>query len=109
MEVFRGTGLQVQLVFADTNGVPINLTGWTFFFTAKRRELDPDDAAVISVTVPASDPTDGIAMITVPYTTTDNILGPYFYDFKYVNAAGVPQVITSGVITFKTNITQRVS
>jgi len=108
IEVFRGDDFGTQLVFKDSDDVAIDITGWTVFFTVKKRREDTDAAALISVTVPPTDPTHGIALITVSHTLTDTLTGTFFYDFKYKKLDGTVQTITSGGITFLQNITRRI-
>lgn len=109
IEVFRGDDFSVQLVFTDTDQNVIDITGWTIFFTAKKRREDPDDAAVLTITAAPSDPLNGIALITKDHTYTDALLGTYYYDFQYKKADNTVQTITSGSITFNPDITRRIS
>lgn len=108
IEVFRGDDFTVELIFTDTDGVPIDITGWTIFFTAKKRREDPDDAAVLSITSAPSDPLNGKALIGKSHVFTDTLLGTYYYDFQYKKADETIQTITSGSITFNPDITRRI-
>ena len=105
--VYRGDDFATQLVFADTNNCPIDITGWTIFFTVKRRLEDPDSAAVIALNVTPIDPTCGKTLITVSNTVTKAFTGVYFYDFRFINASGGVVTITSGTITFLDHATRR--
>ena len=107
--VYRGDDFSTKIVFNDTNGVPINLTGWEFFFTIKLRVGDPDSVAIVTVTEAPTDPLNGITQITVSNTITYNLLGSYYYDFQFKNASGNINTITSGTINFISDITRRIS
>jgi|SRR5665213_943400 len=105
--VFRGDDFATQLVFNDSNNVPINITGWTIFFTVKRRLSDPDSIAMISLNLTPTDPVNGICLVTVPSASLTSFVGSYFYDFKFINMSGGIVTITSGTITFLDHATRR--
>lgn len=105
--VYRGDEFSMQLEFKDEDGVVIDITGWTIFFTVKKKLDDPDTAAKLSVTVSPTDPTNGIALVTVPNTETDNLSGVYYYDFQFKKADGTIQTLVSGGITFEKDVTRR--
>ena len=107
--VYRGDEFSMQLEFKDENGVVIDITNWTIFFTVKKKLDDPDSAAKISVTIAPSDPTNGIALVTVPNTETDNLSGVYYYDFQFKKADGTIQTLVNGGITFEKDVTRRTS
>ena len=95
------------MIFKDEDEVVIDITGWTIFFTVKKRETDSDDRAMISVTIPPTEPLLGIALVTVSNTITDELKGLYYYDFQFKKADGTIQTLVSGGITFETDITRR--
>jgi hypothetical protein len=107
--VYRGDDFAMRLVFTDENEAVIDITGWTIFFTVKRREVDPDTKAVISVTISPTDPTNGIALVTVSNTITDVLSGLYYYDFQFKKADGTVQTLVDGGITFEKDITRRIT
>jgi hypothetical protein len=68
------------------DGVPVNITGWTIFFTVKQNYSDSDVNAKIAkvVVCPAnSDSTNGIGYVSLTITDTNLPVGKYVYDFKF--------------------------
>jgi len=107
--VYRGDDFATRLVFTDEDEAIIDITGWMIFFTVKKRQTDSDDKAVISVTVPPTEPLLGVALVTVSNTITDELKGLYYYDFQFTKADGTVQTLVSGGITFETDITRRIT
>lgn len=106
---YRGDDFSTQLIFRDADGAAINITGWKIFFTVKKHKTDTDAMAVVSVTIDPTDPTNGVALVTVSHTLTDPLLGLYVYDFKFRKTDLTIQTIVSGGITFEQNVTRRTS
>ena len=108
LKAFRGDDYGVELVLADSNDVAIDITGWLFFFTIKNQRSDPDDKAVIRKNVSATlNPTAGRITIALTAAETNNLQGAYFYDIQYKDDNNIIQTVTSGSITFETDITRR--
>ena len=106
--VYRGDDWGCQLTFTDTDGMPIDITGWTIFLTIKVNKDDPDDQAVVTKTVPVTvDPQLGKITITVSSAETYNLDGLYYYDFQFKKQDETIQTLTSGGITFEKDITRR--
>jgi len=114
--VYRGDTFTERLVFTsiDSNGVvtPIDITGWTIFFTIKKSKTDADTSAVIRVTLSddsfATSPELGIALVEVPASDLDDLLGMYYYDFQMKTLDGKVYTILEGTITFVADISRRV-
>jgi len=106
--VKRGDDFELAVILSDTLGNPVDITGWTIYFTAKKNETDSDNSAVISITETPTDPTNGKAELTIPHTTTYNLLGTYYYDVRFVNLSGIVNTVASGGITFLIDTTRRV-
>lgn len=107
---YRGDDLSFKLNFADTDGVAIDITGWLIFFTLKVSKDDSDSEAVYSKTEEApSGSTDGTIIISVPGSDLNTLVGPYYYDFQFIDDSGNIRTITSGAITFEKDVTRRTS
>jgi hypothetical protein len=105
---YRGDDLSFELVFADTDGVPVNITGWTIFFTMKLNKDDSDSEAIISKTITSlTNPTNGKTTVVIPHGEVDELTGPFFYDFQFKDLSDNVRTITSGAITFEKDITRR--
>ena len=106
--VFRGDDLPFNFNFTDSNQNPIPITGWTLYFTVKNNEKDTDTQAVLAETYTTfTSPAAGIMNINIPHTSTANLLGTYYYDFRFKTNTDLVFVITSGTITFKQDTSQR--
>ena len=103
----RGDSIKIYLVFS-LDGVPIDITGWTVYFTVKQNEDDPDSSAVISKTVTThTDPTQGKTLIEVSADETYNLLGQYFYDVQSKNTDDEIKTPVFGSILFEKDVTRR--
>jgi len=72
-----------ELIFRK-NGSPVDITGWTIFFTAKTNMSNLDEEAVISKTVTEhSDALQGKTLISLSETDTAITPKSYYYDIKY--------------------------
>ena len=109
LSIIKGNSKNYRFYFQTTSGDPIDITGYTVFFTVKKNVNQTDDQAVISKTITDhSNPTGGVTI--VPITTSDSDITPgvYLYDIGYINAAGTSKK-TSDPEKFEVigNITRR--
>src|SRR3990167_866883 len=82
-EIIRRDDTDLELTFTDVDGNPIDLTGCTVFFTAKRRVKDVDDDAVISTELDEFEaPETGVCTIPLTDVETDITPGNYYYDVQ---------------------------
>lgn len=110
IKVFRGDDLSWTFNFNDTNGVAIDITGWLVFFTMKEDKDDSDSEAIYQKIIEAqSGSSDGTITMTIPGEDVNDFVGPYYYDFQFINASGGVHTITSGTISFEKDITRRTS
>jgi hypothetical protein len=88
LDILRGDDVFYRLVFTDSDGQPIDITGWKIYFTAKVKNTDSDDDAVIKrdTSDPHEDPTQGIAIIHLTTTDTSITPGKYIYDIQIKKA-----------------------
>lgn len=113
-ELERGDTFAERLVFTSTDddGVvtPIDITGWTIFFTLKLNKEDADAYAVISKTITdIPSPTLGIYTFVVDAAELNTFVGIYYYDFQIKLADGKVYTLTQGTMTFNVDITRRVT
>ena len=70
------------------NGVSVDISGWSLFFTAKVDFNDLDSVAVISKNIlfPANSESEaGIGYFTLTSSDTDLDVGEFFYDAKFID------------------------
>jgi hypothetical protein len=110
LEYFRGDDISLALAFTDENDAVVNITGWTIFFEVKREKDDSDSSAVISKTVTVhTSPTLGLSTVAITASDTNALLGSYHYDIQAKTNTGRILTVTSGIITFREDITRRTS
>jgi len=91
--IYRGDTKRYKFSFL-ANGIPIDITDWTLWFTLKIDEHDSDNMAILQVQTTAGDnsldePVNGIMFLVLTSIDTDPIdPGLYYYDFQRV----VPQI-----------------
>jgi hypothetical protein len=112
LDIYRGDDETITLTFVDKiTGQPKNLTGSSFFFTAKINSSDPDSAAVIlkKMTNYSDSSGTGIAMVPLTHTDTAVGLGTYVYDVQWVDAAGNVKTVLKGKLTVYDDVTKATS
>ena len=112
IKVIRGDDETIQLTFKDSDGVAINITGYTIFFTVKLEcEIDVSDSvdatAVIKKEITShSDPTHGITQLVLNEADTNLAPGIYYWDLQLVKD-GVVSSTQRGELELTTDITRR--
>ena len=110
LTAYRGDSKVIDLTFKDGDGVAIDISLWTIFFTVKESKDDLDADAVIAKNVTThSDPTHGISEIALVPADTEDLAGNYFYDIQIKKGDGTIATVIDGLITFKEDVTIRVA
>lgn len=108
LEIYRGDDVSWDLIFKDSEGVPIDITGYTFFFTVKENKADTDDEALITKTVDThTDPTNGETEINLSSTLTNITPGLFWYDIQQKDNIGKIKTLVVGRIRVHEDITNR--
>lgn len=100
IEIYQGDTFEVTLVFKDSLGVEIDLTGVTFV-----TKFVGIDAAPDPVTQPDADapvPINGEVLISIVDTST--LSGEYHWDLQLVSG-GKKRTYIGGIVTVTTDIT----
>lgn len=109
--IIQGDDLTFTLTFKDEDGVVIDITGFTVFFTAKKDfdEVVDDADAPLSATVTShTDPTNGITEINIPNTdTVDLEPRKYYYDIQIKDLANKISSAQYGVLEVLRDVTNR--
>lgn len=109
IEVIRGDDVTLTLTFTDKNGVIIDLTNSTVFFTVKRKVSDTDANALISKTITSfAAPTTGVCTVSLTDTDTNLSSGVYYYDVQLVDATGLVSSIEKDKFVVIKDITTRI-
>jgi len=110
--IVRGDTKTFNLVFTNTSGVAIDITGYTLFLTLKENITDLDDDAALKKTIAPADldnPTTGIQDIAIDAGDTDDMLGDYYYDIQVKTAGDKIYTLLYGTITIVADTTLRAS
>ncbi len=106
LSIIRGDTKTWPLTFYsdEAKTTPINITGWTIFFTVKEKTDAPNDSADTSAKIKKdvtshSDPTHGVTSLTLSPTDTDIEPGTYLYDLQVKKANGDVKTIMMGDIS----------
>ena len=110
LNIKRGDSWSRTLYFQDGDGAPIDITGWTVFFTVKAKIDDPDTSAIIAKTIIIFDnPTAGEAGIALTSDNTDKPIGSYLWDLQIKTNLGQITTVAEGILTITQDITIRTS
>jgi hypothetical protein len=112
LEVIQSDTKTYKISVVDDN-TPVDITGYTLFFTVKTSLNDTDTSAIISKTVICpinSDSTAGNGYILLSSTDTNKNPGNYSYDIK-IQAPGVVfrKTVVSGKYKINMTSTRRTS
>ena len=105
----RGDDFDLDLVFTDDQGDPQPITTWEILFTAKQSKELGDDASsgVVKKAIDITGGPAGLASLNLPAATTEDLLGPYFYDIQYKDDNGAIKTKARGIIVFTKDVTIR--
>lgn len=96
----RGNDRTFNVTVKDSSSVAIDITGYTIFFMVKENTNQADSLAKITKTAVLTDPTNGIATITIDAADTQDLIPKnYQYDIKIKDAGGL--LVSSLVEEFK--------
>ena len=105
-DIDRKTTKAIELLF-KRNKVPIDITGWTIYFTVKSKMEDSDSSALIQKDITSHlDPKNGKSLITLDPSDTDR-RGSFNYDIKYKDLSDNTGILYYGRIRFRETVTTR--
>jgi len=109
IQIVRGDTKVYTIQFKDGNSNPINITGWTVFFTVKRNLKDTDTDALIKKTITThTDVTNGVSEISLSPTDT-NYVGNFYFDIQVKQTDSSIHTIAIGTAEFIRDVTNRTS
>lgn len=118
--IIRGTAYSITFTLEYKDGTPVDITGYTLFFTAKKNLSDTDDEAYIRIDVAPqdiSDPTAGTHIFNLKgfpenpgdRDHTDIPAISYFWDIKWIDTNGNPGSLPKQKLKIVENVTDRIS
>ena len=115
LTIYRGDDKTFNLAFTDGDGVGIDITGWTIFFTLKNARVFQDDTndtdALIEKTVTShSDPTIGLSAFSIGASDTSSLTPKtYVFDIQIKDSGGNIKTIIKGDFVLSADVTRRTS
>ena len=106
----RGDDWSFKLT-VTANGSPVNITGYSYWFTLKDNidESDPGDVQVTANPSVTGNPSQGIVYINVSKSLTNSLVPKtYNYDVQQVDAAGKVQTLLIGKVKVVRDITRSI-
>lgn len=104
----RGDDFIKTFEFKHSDETPVDITGWTLYFTVKQNETDDDDSAKIKKDVTVHiDPVNGKTKVQASASETNELDGKYYYDIQIKKPDASISTILKGLITFAKDITRR--
>jgi hypothetical protein len=106
IDIYQGDDYSWGFEFT-ANDVPIDITGWSIYLTAKRNITDPDSSAVIQKIVTShTDPVNGKSAMNLTHTETDAFPeGILIYDIQIKTLAGEIHTIYKGQMKVSADVT----
>jgi len=110
LEIIKGDDTTIDFTFTDENGLPVDLTNVTLFFTAKEDYNDTDANAKISKTVASglhTMPASGLSAVSLSSSDTDIDSGDYYWDIQLKYGDGTINSVKYGKLIVFPDITER--
>lgn len=86
------------------NGIAVDITDWTVYFTVKKEMNSADSEAVIAKKIVThSDPGNGETLITFTASETE-LVGSYYYSIEYKDDDSNEGVLVYGRIEFEDTV-----
>lgn len=109
LHIVRGDDKLIQLQFTKDD-LPIDITGWTVFFTIKQTtdKIADDSSAVLKQDITSHiNPTQGITQILIDHVETAKYESSYIYDIQTKDTFGKITTVVIGQILVELDITRR--
>jgi len=98
LEITKATTKAYELQFRE-DGAPVDITGWSVYFTVKTNMKDLDASAKINKIITThSEPTNGKTLIELTTDDTNIDAGNYYYSIDYKDSESNQQVLFTGRI-----------
>ena len=111
-EAAKGQDWKLRLTFKDADGVVIDITDYTIFFTIKKKkyidDVNDDNAAIAKTITSHTTPLSGITIISLTDVETEALKGPYCYDVKYKKGNGDIFFFMKGSFSILKDSTRRI-
>jgi len=115
LTIYRGDNKTWTIAFTDDAGDPIDITGYTLFFTVKNKGCYQDDSADTNALIEKdvtvhTNPTGGISAVSlVPADTNTIEPDDYIYDMQLKDSTDNILTVIKGDFTITADVTRRTS
>jgi hypothetical protein len=111
VETRRGDNAVISGQAVDSNGAPINVTGYTFTFTARLDRDDPDPAPIVKTSptgVVIVDAVNGKIEVRLAPSDTSALTADtlYVFDVQLVDGSGNKRTIDDGYLVVLEDVTR---
>lgn len=104
LTIYRGTTKIYEMTFAE-EGQPVDINGWTLYFTVKRNKTDSTEV-IKKIVTSHYEPEGGLTKIELSATDTRIDPGTYYYDLQYKDDDGKIVKIMYGQFIVIQNISE---
>lgn len=112
-ELIQGDDESLTVTFTDENGAVINITGYTVFFTIKKKpddDADDSEASLKKTVTSHSDPTNGKTIILLTNAETATLEARrYYYDLQIKDLSDRINSSRYGILEVVKDVTNRTS
>lgn len=110
LTIIRGDTADIEVQISQ-DGTPVNITGYTVFFTAKKNLSDADNSAAIKKDITShSDPTNGKTIVSLaPADTASLAVGKYHWDLQLKSGSGAISSVSKQMLEIVEDVTIRTS
>ncbi len=107
VERYRGDTYANIFAIKDSNGDPIDITGYSFKLTVNTlKEPDSDLTQLFQITGALVSPSLGTVKFAPNVTQADQDPGTYYFDIQMTDGTGAIQTVALGKYVFKQDITK---
>jgi len=107
INIIKADDKTITVTFKDADGVVIDITGYTVFFTAKA-DLKSTDTAIAKTITTHSDPEAGQTQIVLDQEDTDITVGKYFWDLQIKDTNDKISSTNMGELFIVQDVTERI-
>jgi hypothetical protein len=109
INIIKGDDKAITTTFKDADGVVIDITGYTVFFTAKSDlKLADADAEISKEITVHTNPTQGETQIVLDQDDTNIAVGKYFWDLQIKDTSDKISSTNMGELFIVQDVTTRI-
>lgn len=105
IERYRGDTKRIVYTVKDVDGIPIDVTGWSFLFTVNT-ERNPTDSTSQVAQIPATIDDAVNGRIHFPFSGVTIGAGSYHYDIQATDGNGETETLEKSVLEIRQDITK---